>query len=214
MIAKKEMACCDKVVRPCVMPCIEFIEDGELGMIIAPLFGCAVRELINSDEALSEQQVVMILLCGLSGIYSFASKGMHHCDIKPSNIALAPGRIFVLIDFGSATDSGAFLRSFTPKMSISRASPSIGFDVACLATTIMQVMFQNCDTYVTKEHLLQQCGLIQSRFPTVCKMLKLLPIDEEIQINAFTETCKNLFEIARSISGIDESVLQKVNIIQ
>ena len=98
MIAKKEMACCDKVVRPCVMPCIEFIEDGELGMIIAPLFGCAVRELINSDEALSEQQVVMILLCGLSGIYSFASKGMHHCDIKPSNIDCPSSRKNICID--------------------------------------------------------------------------------------------------------------------
>ena len=196
------------------MPCIDFIEDGELGMIIAPLYGCTVRELINSDEALLEQQLVMILLCGLSGIFSFASKGMHHCDIKPSNIALAPGKIFVLIDFGSASESGAFLRSFTPKMSISRASPSIGFDVACLATTIMQAMFQNGDTYVTKEHLLQQCELLQSRFPTVCKMLKLLPIDQEVQINAFMEICKNLFEMARSFNGIDATVLQKVNIIQ
>ena len=118
-----------------------------------------------------------------------------------------------MIDYGSATESGAFRRSFTPKMSIGRASASIGFDVTCLATTVMQVMIQSGDTFASKELLLQQCEAMQSRYPTVCNMVKHLPIDEEIHINAFIEIFKNLFEMAKSINGIDESVLQKVNII-
>jgi hypothetical protein len=60
-------------------------------------------------------------------------------------------------------------------MCINRHIPTLGFDISCLVTTVMQVMFKNYETYVTKEHVTHQVKVIRSGYPIVSDMLlKLL----------------------------------------
>ena len=79
-------------------------------------------------------------------------------------------------------------------MSIQVEHPSINFDVACLLTTILQVMRQNCEIYEIKAKVLNEIKDYSAEYPTLCGMLLRLPICEDIELPDFFVLCKRTFE--------------------
>lgn len=214
---QKESEIGKTVTGPCVMPIVDFIviekeSDRNRGVLISPLYSSSIQCFLESDKQIQERVLASILLCGLSGICSFALRNIHHCDIKLSNIMFGLDKRFVLIDFGSATKEDEIISSCTYGMSINRHSPTIGYDLACLVTTVMQLMYEEFVTYKTKAHVHQQIDIVHDRFPIFCTMLKMLPIDDEVDMNEFITIVKSLFEIAKTIADFDHSLLELINI--
>ena len=209
-----EWEVCNLVKGPCVMPGITFIEvDEQRGALITPRYTDSVASFVQSKNENPESKIVLTLLCGLSAIKSFNDKGKHHCDIKPSNMMVDNDGMIVLIDFGSVADTGALLSSCTPGMSIRRGSPSLGFDLSCLVTTVMQLMFRNYDKYRTMEHVQQQIGIMKSIYPTLCEMLLKLPIDQEVSVDEFVAVSRELFKLGAGIMPeSDLHLLTRANI--
>lgn len=162
------------------------MHDDQRALLISPLYGASVASLfIHYDpvSAANDLQLAALTLCGLSAIYSCASAGYCHCDIKPDNIVVSntSGYHFVLIDFGSATKLGSrYIGSTTSGISITRSEPTIGYDVSSLVTTLTTIINGRVELW-SRERVLNRLAEMKSRYPvTIEALIKYIPIDEEI----------------------------------
>jgi len=202
---KKENDIGITVSGECVMPILDYFSiPDDRAVLVTPLYSTSLADwLLDKRQPVQDKSCVCILLCGISAIYSFAMHSICHSDIKLSNIMMISLSKYVLIDFGSATRFDGYISSTTRGISISRSSPSIGYDVSSLATVVAQVMLDEFGFFMTKEQLLFKINPLSSRFPTACKMMNYLPIDEEIDsIDKLKEVWRNLYRI--SLEGIPE----------
>ena len=195
---KKENEVGNIIQGPCIMPIQGFLEvKDDRAVLISPLYNASLTTWMESNDRVSEISIGDVILCGLSGIYAFASNKMHHCDIKPSNmmIGTTPHQI-VLIDFGSSVMSGECLNTGTLDMSINLSSPSIGYDVTCLVVTIMHVLFKEPKRFVSEVDVRAEIAKF-THFPVMVEMLGCIPIDKDISsLSELTEIWRSVFEIA------------------
>ena len=108
---RKECRIGNLVTGPCKMPILDFFELDEpdrtdkRAVLIAPRYIKTVADWMSEfveQELLPEDDIIALLLCGLSAVYSFATHSLCHYDIKLTNIMIAKSKEFVFIDFGSA----------------------------------------------------------------------------------------------------------------
>ena len=142
------------VKGPCVMPIIDFFEleepgrdsDDKRAAIISPKYNQNLSEWLYENEGQylfrKEDEIVALMLCGLSAVYSFASKSLCHYDIKLANIMQEGSLKFVLIDFGSTVDYHSTSNS-TPGFSFEHSTPSIRYDLNSLAITLAKVYLRD-----------------------------------------------------------------------
>ena len=186
------------------MPVYKLLElsNGAKSALICPWYDQTVEDWVLSQPVfVDEIRMVIILLCGLSAICSFASQGYAHCDIKLRNLMFVNrSSKCVLIDFGSATKLDGLMTSSTPGISFQNKSyfvPSIRFDVnslAILTARLMSKKFEEC--FVSKGHLLSP--LIE-KYPIAIQMLKEMRIDEDIEsADELVSVWRNLFALAKN----------------
>ena len=198
------------VTGPCVMPIIDYFELDEperidkRAAIVIPLYIRTLADWLRDYPALvfpPEDEIVALILCGLSAVYSFASRFICHHDIKLENIMMSKKREFILIDFGAATDydhpeGGS---EFTPGYSFAHSTPSIQYDLNSLAITVARVIMNKRDKdLVDKNHLFQQLIKYQGRYPVAMHMMELLKpcIDVEMTISKLNDACIAVYEYA------------------
>ena len=129
-----------------------------------------------------------------------------------SNIMFEVNKLFIIIDFDSARLKNQSTTSCTPEMGIECAHPSTSYDVACLMTTLLQIMTSTSITYNIKEAVLRDINLYANRYPTLCRILLQLHLCEEIEIETFRVLCTDLFQQAMTIKNINHVVLKRANI--
>ena len=190
-----------QVKGDCVMPIHEFLDlgNGEAA-IISPAYEISVAKMIfSSDKSQSEAAILPILLCGLSAIYSLALQGYAHCDIKLQNLVLDKSRQkCVLIDLGSATQWGELIRSTTAGISFDCTSPSIRYDINSLAIAVARAMLKKSTIFVTKEEMFFYLTPLDSKYPTLIKMLRQMRVDEDIEsTDELLSIWKNVYELAK-----------------
>jgi serine/threonine protein kinase len=189
-----------KVVGPCVMPVLDFIIlPEERAVIVSPLYIRTLANwMLNLEEFAEEDDIVPILLCGISAIYSFACQGLAHCDIKLTNLMLETSVKVILIDFGSATDFEEVISSTTPGIRFEHCSPSIRYDINSLSIAIARIMLKKNEDFATKEHLFSMISPLASRYPVVLEMLGLMRIDENFGSAAeLLVVWKNIYSVAQ-----------------
>ena len=166
------------------MPMLDYFEiRDERAIFISPLYTLSLREYVfDGVMHPNDKTCVSVLLCGLSAIYSFASKSYCHADIKLNNIMMETAYKFIFIDFDSATKYGTLITSTTAGISMTMQEPSIGYDVSryqylviylftfivimtnttnSLANVIGKIMFKQHIDFITKEQLLRDAVQMQ-----------------------------------------------------
>jgi hypothetical protein len=202
-----EFQIAQKVNGPCVMPVYKLLElsNGAKSALICPWYDQTVEDWVLSQPVfVDEIRVVIILLCGLSAICSFASHGYAHCDIKLNNLMFVNrSSKCVLIDFGSATKFDCLMTSSTPGISFQNKSynvPSMRFDVNSLAILMARVMSKKLEEcFVSKGHLLSFISPLIEKYPIAIQMLKEMRIDEDIEsVDELLNVWKNLYALAKN----------------
>lgn len=189
-----------KVVGPCVMPIIKFIIlPHDKATIITPLYAETVASWVLKLESFpKEDSIVPVLLCGISAIYSFASQGLAHCDIKLTNLMFESITKIVLIDFGSAKPFGDFISSTTPGIRFEHCSPSIRYDINSLAIAIARIMIKKPEDFISKDHLLSVVAPFASNYPVIYEILGMLRIDEDFNSAAeLLQVWRKIYAFAR-----------------
>ena len=77
-------------------------EDGQNWIVMEPLFGQTLAELIAVEGALPIAQVAAVGLRLLDVLQAAHQAGIVHCDVKPSNVHVCDDGRIVLTDFGIA----------------------------------------------------------------------------------------------------------------
>ena len=172
----------------------------ERAAMFTPVYVETVADwLLNLDKFPDEEAIISILLCGISAIYSFASQGLAHCDIKLTNLMFETRTKVVLIDFGSATKFEDSISSTTPGMRFEHHSPSIRYDVNSLSISIARVMLKKPEEFASKDHLFATIRPLNSTYPVVFEMLGLMRIDEDINsAKEFLDVWKNVYLRAKN----------------
>jgi serine/threonine protein kinase len=199
-IIKAESEVGKKVVGPCVMPIIKFIPLPEdRAAIITPLYGETVADWLVSLEIFAhEDEIIHILLSGISAIYSFASQGLAHCDIKLNNLMFEKGSKIILIDFGSTEKFDGIISSTTPGIRFDHYAPSIRYDINSLSIAIAHVMLKKREEFASKEHMFGLVAPLSGKYPVLLEMLGLMRIDEDIQSPAeLLDIWKGMYEVAK-----------------
>jgi serine/threonine protein kinase len=160
---------------------------------------------LSLDMWIPEDMIARLILSGLSAIDSFAQHNLCHGDIKLRNMAYSTHEnhcIVVLIDFGSVTKFGGFLETGTRGMSMRQSTPSIGYDVTCLASSAAHLIMRKVKTFSTRRHLLARIDEQRDLYPTVTKMMDQLPIDQAIDTVAnLRSVWKSCYELALPLFG-------------
>ncbi|KAJ3076504.1 hypothetical protein HK102_005408 [Quaeritorhiza haematococci] len=121
----KEAAVANAVRGDCVMSVVKVLNVGDgQAVLISLLYGSSLADFKMVKSRIKDQFVVVLLLSGLSAIYSFTKAKMAHCDIKLANFVISGLWRFILIDFGSATPFGALMTSTTRGISFGMDVPS------------------------------------------------------------------------------------------
>ncbi len=164
-----------------------------------PLNGETVANwMANLKKFPKEEEIISVLLCGISAIYSFASQGLAHCDIKLTNLIFESRTKIILIDSGSATKIGGVISTTTPGIGFEHYSPSIRYDVNSLSIAISRIMLRKHEKFASKDHLLATIAPLASTYPVVFEMLDLMRIDEDIDsAMELLDVWKNMYEVAK-----------------
>jgi serine/threonine protein kinase len=197
---EKEYNMAVEVKGNCVMPVIEMLDmkEGRCALI-TPLYEQSISELVfGREDYLEEDIIIVTLLCGISAIYSFATKGLCHCDIKLENLMIEKPQKIVLIDFGSVTKFDDVIISTTPGYRFDFFSPSIRYDINSLSITIARMMLKKNENFPTKEYLLFVMNTLESKYPNVVKMLQMMKIDQDLNAQELLEIWKEIFNLAKS----------------
>ena len=139
-----------------------------------------MADIICKNDAPEDEQIVSMLLSGMSAIYSFSSKGYGHRDIKLENLFKLNSYECVLGDFGSAAElnpSGE--TETTANIGMNQRGITIAYDVTCLASAVGYMVLRRRLKFGGKNHLLRE---VQDfvKYPVTLEMLKSLIIDENI----------------------------------
>jgi serine/threonine protein kinase len=78
----------------------------EAGFLVMPLFCASLQAYILCRTSVSVHLLIRLGLTLLHAHAAFESKGLSHCDIKPSNIMLDRNENYTLIDLGSVVELG------------------------------------------------------------------------------------------------------------
>ena len=207
-VIKKEYEVSKIVKGPCIMPILDFLEFEEPGReekraaIMSPLYSMTLdRYSLESDLVPDwEDQLIAIILCGLSAVTSFALQSICHYDIKLNNIMMSHLYKFVLIDFGSATKYDTVSDS-TPGYSFKYLNPSIRYDLSSLIITIVKfIMAKPSMTFESKEELFKELNNYKSKYPIVYEILEILKpiIDTDITKNDLISICNKIYQFSCS----------------
>jgi serine/threonine protein kinase len=99
-----------RVDHPGVVRIHDVIRDEEqLWIVMEPLTGRTLADVIKSDGPLPAESVASIAMLLLDALRAVHAAGVLHCDLKPGNVQLCEGGRVVLTDFGIARRAGSTL---------------------------------------------------------------------------------------------------------
>lgn len=92
-----------------VRTCDIFIHRGTYFIVMEYLRGGSLEELLRDRERLSLDEAVLVGADLCAGLSEAHSQGVHHCDLKPSNVLFDESGVAKLADFGIAHVSSALV---------------------------------------------------------------------------------------------------------
>jgi serine/threonine protein kinase len=199
-VIRNEFEIGNKIKGPCIMPIHKFLSlSEEKAAIVTPLYQETIGNRLRSlTKYANEDEIISIILCGISAIYSFTIRGFAHCDIKLTNIMFVSTVKFILIDFGSATKFGETITSTTPGIGFNYSEPSTRYDINSLSVVIARFMLRNDATFYSKDHLFESIKGLSTLYPVVYEMLQLMRIDEDFKSAAeLFQVWKNVYQVAK-----------------
>lgn len=163
-------------------------------LLLLRLYSGSMADILQKTEPPEDKQMVALLLSGMSAIYSFASKGYGHRDVKLENLLRLNGYECVLGDFGSAAKLNPLGETeTTADIGMNQRGITIAYDVTCLASAVGYMALRRRRRFGGKNHLLKKVQNFET-YPVTLEMLKRLIIDSAIKDSA--ELWNNWNELA------------------
>lgn len=200
------------VKGPCVLEILksfdidqDIVVDGKIqrATIITNFYHEIASDLIYTFDLKNlEDQLISLILCCLSSIYSFAKVNYCHCDIKPNNIAIDGNYKFILIDFGAACKFDELITQQTVGMSFDVLNNAcIEYDLSCLAVTVVKLMYKNLDLrFSCWDNLFSRLDEFERKGHHLVsiQMLKMLKVDPraDFKLRHFVPVWKSVYEYA------------------
>ncbi len=187
--------------HPSVVTLLDADLDHDPPYLVMPLL---TRSLAQLDQPPTPPQVAQWLEQVASGLKHTHDKGILHCDIKPSNVALDDGGRAVLLDFGQARQSGEGRNSWgtpgymPPEQAGGSERPGVRWDVYALGASFYRLLTGHLP--YLEPHELQDASegaTLEERMRSYCQLLlrgRLVPLrqlrpDVDQDLSDILEAC-------------------------